>query len=92
MVVAVATTGFVTDLEPAEQRLEDPHQLIDGADLGAADDLPGLAEHADRDAIVVDIETNVEHGCLLKSIELGTAATGFHVTRSTEASFVVSTP
>jgi hypothetical protein len=48
-----------------------------------------LAEHADRDALVVDIETDVEHGCLLKSMELGSAANGFHVTRLTEASFIV---
>jgi hypothetical protein len=41
-----------------------------------------------RDAI----EINVEHGCLLKSRELGTAAAGFQVTRLTEASFIVSTP
>jgi hypothetical protein len=40
---------------------------------------------------VVDIETEVEHGCLLKSMELGTAATGFRVIRLTEASFIVST-
>jgi hypothetical protein len=40
----------------------------------------------------VDIETGVEQGCLLKSMELGTAATRFHVTRLTEASFIVSTP
>jgi hypothetical protein len=40
----------------------------------------------------VDIETDVEHGCLLKSMALGTAATGFQVTRLTEASFIVSTP
>jgi hypothetical protein len=31
-------------------------------DPGAADDLPGLAEDGDRDALVVDIEPNVEHG------------------------------
>jgi hypothetical protein len=42
--------------------------------------------------LVVDIETDVEHGCLLKSMYLGTAATGFEVTRLTEASFMVSTP
>jgi hypothetical protein len=60
--------------------------------LGAANDLSGLAEDADRDALVVDMETDVEHGCLLKSMELGTAATGFHVIRLTEASFIVSTP
>jgi hypothetical protein len=40
----------------------------------------------------VDIETDVEHGCLLKSLDFGTAATGLQVTRLTEASFIVSTP
>jgi hypothetical protein len=45
-----------------------------------------------RDALVVDIETDIKHGCLLKSMYLGTAATGFHITGLTEASFVVSTP
>jgi hypothetical protein len=40
----------------------------------------GLAEDADRDALVVDIETDVEHGCVLKSTDLGTDATRFHVT------------
>jgi hypothetical protein len=51
-----------------------------------------LAEDADRDALVVDIETDVEHGCLLESMDLGTAATGFQVTRPTGASFIVSAP
>jgi hypothetical protein len=41
---------------------------------------------------VADIETDVEHGCLLMSMYLGTAAAGFHVTRLSEASFIVSTP
>jgi hypothetical protein len=40
----------------------------------------------------VDIETDVEHGCLLKSLSLGNAATEFQVTRPTGASFIVSTP
>jgi hypothetical protein len=40
----------------------------------------------------VDIETDVEQGCLLKSKCLGTAATMFQVTRLTEASYIVSTP
>jgi hypothetical protein len=40
----------------------------------------------------VDIETDVEHLCLLKSMYLRTAATEFHVIRLTEASFKVSTP
>src|SRR5262245_17843708 len=92
VVVAVAATGLVADLEAVGQRLEDPHHLVDGADLGAADDLPGLAENADCDPLVVDIEPDVEHGCLLKSMYLGNAATEFQVTRLTEASFIVSTP
>jgi hypothetical protein len=40
----------------------------------------------------VDIEADVEHGCLLKSLNLGNAATEFQVTRLTGASFIVSTP
>src|SRR5262245_21818859 len=92
VVVAVAAPGLVADLEAVGQRLEDAHHLVDGADLGTADDLPGLAEDADGDALVVDIETDVEHGCLLKSMYLGNAATVFQVTRLTGASFIASTP
>jgi hypothetical protein len=76
----------------SRRRLVDATQSNDATDLGAADDLPGLAEDADRDTLVVDIETDVKHGCLLKSMELGTADTGFHVIRLTEASLIVSTP
>src|SRR5262249_759244 len=92
VVVAVAAAGLVADLEAVGQGLEDPHHLVDGADLGATDDLSGLAEDADRDALVVEIETDVEHRCLLKSMYLGNAATGFQVTRLTGASFIASTP
>jgi hypothetical protein len=35
--------------------------------------------------------TDVEHGCLLKSMDLGTAATGSQVTRRTGATFLAST-
>jgi hypothetical protein len=83
---------LVADLEAVGWRLQEPHDLVDGTDLGAADGLPGLAESADRDALLVDIETDVKHGCLRKSMELGTAATGYHVIGLTEASFIVSTP
>src|SRR5262249_9196116 len=92
VIVAVAATGLVADLEAVGQRLEDPDHLVDGADLGAASDLPGLAEDADRDALVVNIEPHVEHSRLLKSMYLGNVATVFQVTRLTEASFIVSTP
>src|SRR5262249_47058643 len=92
VVVAVAAAGLVADLEAIGQALEDPHHLVDGPHLGAAGDWPGLAEHADRDALAVDIEPDVEHGCLLNSVYPGTAATQFHVTRLTGASFIVSTP
>jgi hypothetical protein len=40
----------------------------------------------------VDIDTDVEHVCLLKSIYLGNAAAEFQVSRLTGASFIVSTP
>ena len=92
VVVAVAAAGLVADLEAFGQGLKKPHHLVDGTDLGAANDLSVLAEDADRNALVVDIEPNVEHGCLLKSIYLGNAATEFQVTRLTGASFIVSTP
>jgi hypothetical protein len=86
VVMAVAAARLVADREVVGQRLEDPHHLVEGADLGAADDRPSLAEDADRDPLVVDLETDVKQGCLLKSRDLGTAATGFQVTRLTEAS------
>jgi hypothetical protein len=44
---------------------------------------PGLAEHADGDALIVDIEPDVGHGCPLKSLDLGNTATVFQVTRLT---------
>jgi hypothetical protein len=92
VIVAVAATGLAADLEAVGQGLEDPHHLVDGADPGAANDRPGLAEDADGDALVVEIETDVERGCLLKSMDLENATTGFQVTRLTGASFIVSTP
>jgi hypothetical protein len=86
VVMAVAATGLVADSEAVGQGLEEVYHLVDGADLGAADDRPGLAEDADGDALVVEIESDVEQGCLLKSLDLGNAATGFQVTRLTGAS------
>jgi hypothetical protein len=82
----------MADLEAVRQHLQVPHHLVDGADLGAANHLPGFAEDADRDALVVEIEPDIEHVCLLKSMYIGTAATELHVTGLTEASFIVSTP
>src|SRR5262245_43770613 len=90
VVVAVAAAGLVADLEAIGQRLEDAHHLVEGADLGAADDRPGLAEDADGDALVVEIEPDREHGCLRKSLDLGNATTDFQVTRLTGASFIAS--
>jgi hypothetical protein len=90
VVVTVAATGFVADLEPAGQRLEEPHHLVDGPDPGAAGDLPGLVEDSDRDPHVVDSEPDVEHGCLLKSMFLGNGATEFQDYRLTGACFIAS--
>jgi hypothetical protein len=92
VVVAGAITGLGADRAAVGQSLEEAPHLVDGADLGAADDRPGLAEDADRDARIVEIETDVEQGCLLKSMDLGNAATEFQVTRLTGAFFIASTP
>jgi hypothetical protein len=92
MVVAVPAGGLRVDLQAVRQRLEDPHHLVDGTDLVAGNDLSCLPEDAARDMLVVDIETELEHACLLRSVYLGTAAAGFHVRRLTEASFKVSAP
>jgi hypothetical protein len=63
--VAVAAGRLVADLDAFRQGLKDR------TDLGAASDLSVLAEDADRNALVVDIEPNLEHGCLLKSMWCG---------------------
>ena len=86
VVVAVAAVRLVADLEAFGQGLKKPHHLVDGTDLGAANDLSVLAEDADRNARVVDIEPNLEHSCLPKTMYVGTAANEFHVTRLTGAS------
>jgi hypothetical protein len=92
VVVARAAARLLADLEAVGQGLKNPHHLVDRTDLGAAGDLPSLAEDADRDTLVVDIEPDLEHGCLLKSMCLGNAANEFQVTGLTGASFIVSTP
>src|SRR5262249_23715714 len=48
VVVAVAATGLIADLEAVGQRLEHPHHLVDGADLGAAHDLPARSRRERR--------------------------------------------
>jgi hypothetical protein len=90
VVVAIPATGLVADLEAVGQGLEDPHHLVDGANLGTADDLSRLAEHTHGDPLAVDIEPHEKHKYLLKSEYVRTSTTDFHVTRLTEASFIVS--
>src|SRR5262249_3049403 len=90
VVVAVAAASLVADLEAVGQALEEAQHLLDAAHLGAVGDLPCLAEYADRNALAVDIEPDVEHKCLPKSGYVRTCATWFHVTRPTEASYIVS--
>src|SRR5579864_1921890 len=85
VVVAVPATRLVADLEAIGQALEDSHHLVDRPYLGAAGDLPRLAEHAERNAFAVDIEPDEEHECLLKLGYVRTSTTVFHVTRLTEA-------
>jgi hypothetical protein len=87
--VAVPAAGLVAHLEPVGQGLQGGQHLLDGPHLGAVDDRPGLAEHADGDAGAVDVESDVKHGCLQVGIvRKGTAKS--HTTGPTEGSYIVS--
>src|SRR5271157_2669411 len=90
VVVAIPATGLVADLEAIGQAFEDSHHFLDGSHLAAARNLPCPAEHAQGNTFAVDIEPDVEHKCLLKPGYVRTSTTVFHVTRLTEASFIVS--
>src|SRR5262245_12169209 len=90
VIVAVTAAGLVAGLEAIRQAFEDPHHLLDRPHLGAANDLPCLAEHADGDPLAVDIEPYVKHQYLLKSGCVRTSTTDLQVTRLTEVSFIVS--
>src|SRR5262249_41298940 len=56
----------------------------------APDGLPSLVEHAEGDVLAVDVEPDVKHRNLPKSKYVRTSTPWFHVTRLTEASFIVS--
>src|SRR5262249_44201062 len=90
VVVAVAAAGLVADLEAVGQALEGGQHLLDAADLAAAHQLPRLAQYTDRDTFGMDIESYVIHDDLHKSGYAGTQAAYLHVTRLTEAPFIVS--
>src|SRR5262249_55645364 len=90
VVVAVTTTGLVADLEAIGQALEDAQHLLQPADLAALDKLPLLAEHAQRDALRLNVDTHVNQKARLDIEERQGSRTCFHVTRLTEASFIVS--
>ena len=90
VVVAIPATRLVADLKAIRQAFEDSHHLLDGSHLAAADDLPCPAEHTYGNPFAVDIEPNVKHKCLLKPGYVRTSTTVFHVTRLTEASYIVS--
>jgi hypothetical protein len=88
--VAVAAAGLVADLEAVGQAGEHAHQVLDGPHLGAVDDLALLVEGADRDVLGVDIQADVKHKAPLEVEERDNHHPWSHVTRSTEASFIVS--
>jgi hypothetical protein len=64
VVVPVPAARLVAHLEAVRQPLQHSQHLLDPADLRPVDDLPGLVEGADGDAGVVDVEPDVQHGCL----------------------------
>src|SRR5690348_6464746 len=88
--MAIAAAGLVTDLEAVRQPPEDAQHLLDAAHASTPNELAVLVEHADGDALGVDVESDVKHGNLLKSECVRTSTSWSHVTRLTEASFIVS--
>jgi hypothetical protein len=90
VVVAVAAAGVVADLEAVGQAPEEAQHLLEAAHSGALDDLPGLAERAEGEVLAVDVEPGVERRNLPKSEYARTCTPWSHVTRLTEASYVVS--
>jgi hypothetical protein len=67
VVVAVEAGGLVAEVEAVGEAPEDAQHLLEALHLGAVGELPRLAEHADCDALAVDVEADVEHGYLSKS-------------------------
>jgi hypothetical protein len=90
VVVAVAAAGLLADLEAVGQALEGAQHLLNAADLAAAHRLSSLVQDTDRDTFGMDIESYVIHNDLHKSGHAETQATYLHVTRPTEAPFMVS--
>src|SRR6516225_109142 len=88
--MTVAATGLVADLEPVGQVGEDAQQVLDAAHLRAMDHLALLVEGTDRDTLGVDVEADVKHETPPKAEQRGNQRPRFHVTRLTEASFIVS--
>jgi hypothetical protein len=90
VVVAVAAAGLVADLEAVGQALEGAEHLLDAADLAAAHPPPRIVQYTFKDTFYMYIEYYVIHNDLHKSGCAGTQATYLHVTRLTEAPFIVS--
>src|SRR5262249_55911727 len=88
--MTVAAAGLEADLEAVGQSGEGAHQVLDAAHLRAKDDLALLVEGTDGDPLGVSVETNVKHETPPKAEERDNQRPWFHVTRPTEASFIVS--
>jgi hypothetical protein len=86
--VAVAGAGFVDDLERLLEASEPVEKLIELADLPSVVNLSVAVEDANSDLFGVEIESDVQHGCLLRTGDRETQ----HIPRyrPTEASFIGS--
>jgi hypothetical protein len=67
VVVAVPAACLVADLESVGQAFQDLRHLISRLHFCTAHHLSCLAEHAHRDALHMDIESDVQHDCDLQS-------------------------
>src|SRR5215469_7287364 len=67
VIVAVAATGLVADLEAVGQALEDLQHLLDAPHARAVGYLPSLAQDANRNVLRVNVQTDVKHKAPLES-------------------------
>src|SRR5688572_2210472 len=87
--VTISAARLVANLESVRQTLQRAYQLLDRPNLRTKDDLSCLVEYADRDALAVDVESDVKHRCL-RSQSDGKLEPKFHVTDLTETSYIDS--
>ena len=62
-------TRFVTRTKSIRQSVEKRHQVIDLPNSASLVNLPVAIQNANRDVLCVNVQSNVKHKCLSKSVK-----------------------